>query len=300
MHEVAQDVTGRRLWTWGIDTRLMPFQTRLSRLHAEAAIDLDNDSPLRGASAMVPADEEPASVRIDKHGGTWSVRRQASNGKSLADIVKTEWENVPHQMVRRSNIRYVYCRAHEKCGMVVRYTLEGPDGEEVLRESKKEHSLTDFEPGPERAVARELTTSAGKPSQVLIREVGAQVARGEADAPLPSRRKIRSRRSAKKTKIPEGTLQELENLCKTHKPASTKWGSVIIGHDSPKGYLAWSSPFWAKRFREQLPHFRELGIQMALDATRKISSSDYKFFALGFLAMHIGKKARLDVFPPKP
>ena len=60
--------------------------------------------------------------------------------------------------------------------------------------------------------------------------------------------------------------------------------------------------FWAKRFREQLPHFRELGIQMALDATHKISSSDYKFFALGFLAMHIGKKARLDVFPlnPKP
>ena len=37
-------------------------------VHAEAAIDLDNDSPLRGASAMVPADKEPAvSVRIDKH-----------------------------------------------------------------------------------------------------------------------------------------------------------------------------------------------------------------------------------------
>ena len=198
---------------------------------------------------MVPADDEPASVRTDKHGGTWSVRRQASNGKSLRDIVKTEWGDVPHQIVRHSNLYYVYCKAHEKCGMVVKYTPEGPNGQQVLRESKKEHPLTDLEPRPERAVARELSTSAGKPSQVLVREVGAQVARGEPDAPLPSRRQISNSRSAKKTPIPEGTLEELETLCKTHKPASTEWGSVIIGHESQKGYLAWSSPFWAKRYR---------------------------------------------------
>ena len=69
-----------------------PLRGASAMVHAEAAIDLDNDSPLRGASAMVPADEEPA-VRIDKHGGTWSGRRQASNGKSLADIVSRTTNN---------------------------------------------------------------------------------------------------------------------------------------------------------------------------------------------------------------
>ena len=63
------------------DTRLMPWQIHLPCLHAEAAIDFDDDSPLPCAAAMVPADDEPASVRTDKHGGTWSVRQQASNGK---------------------------------------------------------------------------------------------------------------------------------------------------------------------------------------------------------------------------
>ena len=86
------------------DTRLMAWQIHLRRLDAEAAIDLDDDSPVPGAAAMVPADDEPASVRTDKHGGTWSVRRQASNGKSLRDIVKTEWGDVPHQIVRHSNL----------------------------------------------------------------------------------------------------------------------------------------------------------------------------------------------------